>query len=138
MIEPFKSTLFMRLGDYQQSFLTEYDEVTLEHTKYRNMDQNLIKKKKTKKLEAYEDYFQTYSPEIDSFRIYQNLAKVTKLEAYPRIFSSPVRMYRKSCCTTPGIGIGGYISKMLKFYIKVFYVMGKGANRQVIMYEDKS
>ena len=35
-------------------------------------------------------------------------------------------MYRKSCCTTPGIG-GGFsigISKMLKFHVKVF-MMGK-------------
>ena len=42
---------------------------------------------------------------------------------------------RKSYCTSPGIsvdvgigiGVGGGIgiSKMLKFYVKVFYVMGK-------------
>ena len=38
-------------------------------------------------------------------------------------------MYRKSFCITPGIGVGGGsrvdVSKMLKLYIKVFYVMGK-------------
>ena len=40
---------------------------------------------------------------------------------------------RKSYYTTPGVGVGvgvgiggsGGISKMLKFYVKVFYVMGK-------------
>ena len=38
------------------------------------------------------------------------------------IFSQPVRMYRKSYCTTPGIGIGGGVGvdKMFKFYVKVF------------------
>ena len=35
-------------------------------------------------------------------------------------------MYRKSCCTSLSIVIGGIsISKMLKFYFKVFYVIGK-------------
>ena len=37
------------------------------------------------------------------------------------IASSPVRMYRKSYCTTPGVGVcdsGGGVDKMLKF--KVF------------------
>ena len=37
-------------------------------------------------------------------------------------------MYRKRYCTTPGVGTGGHliISKMVKFYIKVFMtVMGK-------------
>ena len=34
---------------------------------------------------------------------------------------------RKSYCTTPGVSVvgGGGVSKMLKFYVKVFYVMGK-------------
>ena len=43
------------------------------------------------------------------------------------LVSLPVRMYRKSYHTTPGIGIGSSvkISKMQKFYMKVFYVMGK-------------
>ena len=38
-----------------------------------------------------------------------------------------VHLYRKSYCTVPGIGICGGRdgSKMLKFYIKIFYVMGK-------------
>ena len=42
---------------------------------------------------------------------------------------SPVQMCRKSYCTTPGGGIGsggGFgIRKMVEFYIKNFYVMGK-------------
>ena len=31
-------------------------------------------------------------------------------------------MYRKNCCTTPGVKVGGGVSvdKTLKFYIKVF------------------
>ena len=44
------------------------------------------------------------------------------------IFSSPAGMYRKSCCITPFVGDGGGgsgVDKMLKFYIKVFKVMGK-------------
>ena len=41
------------------------------------------------------------------------------------LFSSLVRMYRKSYCTTLDFGIGtggsgGGVDKMLKFYIKVF------------------
>ena len=51
-------------------------------------------------------------------------------------FSLPVGMHRKSCCATLGFGIGCggggigggggcSVSKMLKLYIKVFYVMGK-------------
>ena len=40
---------------------------------------------------------------------------------------------RKCFCSTPGVGVdtggsfgdGGSVSKMLKFYVKVFYVMGK-------------
>ena len=37
------------------------------------------------------------------------------------IFSLPVQMYRKSYCTTPGVGVGsGGMDKMLKFYIKLF------------------
>ena len=37
------------------------------------------------------------------------------------LFTSPVRMYRKSYCTTPDVGIGGGgKDKMLKFYVKVF------------------
>ena len=36
-------------------------------------------------------------------------------------------MYRKSYCTTPGVNIVGIVivSKMLKFYVKGFYGMGK-------------
>ena len=44
--------------------------------------------------------------------------------------SLPVWMYRKSNCTSSGVGgigiDGGVgVSKMLKFYVEVFYVMGK-------------
>ena len=43
------------------------------------------------------------------------------------MFSLPVLMYRKSYCTTPSVGIGGggSMDKMLKFYVKFFKVMGK-------------
>ena len=40
-------------------------------------------------------------------------------------------MYRKSYCIVPGVGVvrgsgvGGGVSKMFKFYVKVFYVMVK-------------
>ena len=44
-----------------------------------------------------------------------------------------------SYCTTPGVGTDVVSSgdKMLKFYVKVFYVMG-GAFRRAIMYVDRS
>ena len=46
--------------------------------------------------------------------------------SFIQIFSSPVQMYRKSYCTTPRVGGGGgSVDKMLKFYIKSFYLMGK-------------
>ena len=50
-------------------------------------------------------------------------------------FRSLVQMFRKSYCTTSGIGIGvcGDISKMLKFYVKVLYMVGKAQ-----LYVDKS
>ena len=37
-------------------------------------------------------------------------------------------MYRKSYCTTLScsIGVGVGVSKMIKFFIEVFHVMGKG------------
>ena len=38
-------------------------------------------------------------------------------------------MYRKSCCITPDVWVavegGGGISKMLKSYLKIFFVIGK-------------
>ena len=37
-------------------------------------------------------------------------------------FCSLVQMYGKSHCTTPGIVVGGCISKMLKFYNKGFFI----------------
>ena len=50
-------------------------------------------------------------------------------------------MYKKSCCTTPGIevGISGSISisKMLKFMLK-FLCDGQGPVRQAILYKDRS
>ena len=33
--------------------------------------------------------------------------------------------FRESYGTAPGVDVGVGISKMLKFYVKVFYVMGK-------------
>ena len=40
--------------------------------------------------------------------------------------SLPVRMYMKCCCTTLGINIGSCgISRLLKLYVKIFYVMGR-------------
>ena len=40
-------------------------------------------------------------------------------------------MYKKRYCSTPGIDVavcvsnGGSVGKLLKFYVKVFYVVGK-------------
>ena len=31
----------------------------------------------------------------------------------------------------PGVGVGGGVSKMLKFYVKVFYVMGKALSGEL-------
>ena len=47
---------------------------------------------------------------------------------------------RKSCCTTPGVGFGIGIgfSKMLKFYVKVFYVMGKALSGELSCPCDRS
>ena len=50
------------------------------------------------------------------------------------IFSLLVQMYRKSCCTTPGISIGAGsigMDRMLKFYVKVFIVMGKALSGEL-------
>ena len=47
------------------------------------------------------------------------------------IFSSPVGIYRKSYCTTSGVGGGISVSKMLKFYIKIFYVKGKALSSEL-------
>ena len=51
------------------------------------------------------------------------------------IFSSPVQMYCNSYCTTPSIGIGGgssiSSSKMLKFYVTVFYMVGKALSGEL-------
>ena len=53
-------------------------------------------------------------------------------------FSSHEQMYRKSYCTTPGIGVGGEVSKMLQFYIKVLLCVWQGAVRQAILNADRS
>ena len=47
---------------------------------------------------------------------------------------------RKSYCTTPGIGVGGGrgVSKMLKIYVKVFYVMGKALSGELSCPCDRS
>ena len=36
------------------------------------------------------------------------------------LFSSPVRKYRKSYCSHPGVGVGVGVAQMLKFLVKVF------------------
>ena len=46
-------------------------------------------------------------------------------------------MYRKSYCTTIGVG-GGSVDKMLKFYVFKFLCDGQGAVRQAILYGDRS
>ena len=54
------------------------------------------------------------------------------------MFSSPLRMYRKSCLTTVGIDGGGggsvsnsvAVNKMLKLYIKVFVCDDQSTVRQ--------
>ena len=47
---------------------------------------------------------------------------------------------RKSYCTTPGIGVGGGVGvrKMLSFYVKVFYVMGKALSGELSCPCDRS
>ena len=46
-------------------------------------------------------------------------------------------MYRKSCCTTPRVGVGravgtgGSISTLLKFYVKVSYVVGNALSGEL-------
>ena len=37
-----------------------------------------------------------------------------------RLFSSPVRKYRKSYCSHPGVSVGVGVAQMLKFLVKVF------------------
>ena len=57
------------------------------------------------------------------------------------IFSSFWTKSRKSYCTTPGVGVGVGIgvgggvgiSKMLKFYVKIFLCDGQGAVRPAIL-----
>ena len=50
------------------------------------------------------------------------------------VFSSPGRY-----CITPGVGVGGVgFSKMLKFYAKVFYVMGKALSGKLFCPCDRS
>ena len=43
-------------------------------------------------------------------------------------------MYRKSYCTTPGVSVGFGsvgVDRMLKFYVKVFIVMGKALSGEL-------
>ena len=42
-------------------------------------------------------------------------------------FSLPVQIYKKSYCSDPSIGV----SKMLTFYVKVFYEMGKARSGEL-------
>ena len=64
------------------------------------------------------------------------------MQSSPVLFNMPVQMYKKSCCTIPRVGIGvggtgfgvgssGGGSKMLKFYIKIFYVMGEALSDEL-------
>ena len=46
-----------------------------------------------------------------------------------KIFNLPVRIYRKSYCTTPGAS--GCVSRMLKFCLKVFYMMDKALSDEL-------
>ena len=53
-------------------------------------------------------------------------------------FSSPVRMYRKSCCTTLGIGFSG-VSKMLNFLTFKFLCDGQALSiGRAILYVERS
>ena len=45
---------------------------------------------------------------------------------------------RKSYCTTPGVGGGGVVSKMLSFHVKVFYVMGEALSGELSCPCDRS
>ena len=47
-------------------------------------------------------------------------------------------MSRKSYCTIPGVSVGVGVSKMLKFYVKVFYVMGKALSGELSCPCDRS
>ena len=52
------------------------------------------------------------------------------------LISFPIQMYRNSYCAAPSVGVGDgvssgvSVSKMLKFYVKTFYVMGKGLSEE--------
>ena len=60
------------------------------------------------------------------------------------IFSSPGWSSGRAIVLPPGIGvgvsvgIGGGVSKMLKFYVKVFYVMGKALSGKLSCPCDRS
>ena len=66
------------------------------------------------------------------------------LSYYDRLLRMPFQLAwtksRKSCCTTPGISVGGGVgvSKMLKFFVKIFYVMGKGLSGELSCPCDRS
>ena len=42
------------------------------------------------------------------------------LEKWIFLFSLPIRKYRKSYCSHPGVGISVGVTQMLKFLVKVF------------------
>ena len=58
------------------------------------------------------------------------------------IFSSPGQSPGRAIVLPPGVGVGvgvgGSISKMLKFYVKVFYVMGKALSGELSCPCDRS
>ena len=51
-------------------------------------------------------------------------------------------MYRKSCCTTPGVGVGIRVDvsvrKMLEVIHRSFLCDGQGADRRAILYMDRA
>ena len=79
---------------------------------------------------------------LTSFLLYANFWQPFFIETVRIrvLFSSRVRVYRKSYCTTPAISIGicggsGRVSKMLKFNFEVLQVVGKVLSGQLFCME---
>ena len=53
-----------------------------------------------------------------SGRCHGNACRINEVFVY--VFSLPVRKYRKSYCSHPGVGVRVRVAQMLKFLIKVF------------------
>ena len=62
---------------------------------------------------------------------------------YQSLFSSPGRSPGRAIVLPPGVGVGVGVgggvgvSKMLKFYVKVFYVMGKALSGELSCPRDR-